>query len=319
MTFGIQQLDRNSIETARQVLGRGGLVAIPTETVYGLAADANNAQAVAKIFDAKRRPSFNPLISHFAEAQQAFAQVIATPLAQKLAQMFWPGPLTLVLPLASHHQVCGLANNGLGTHAVRVPQVQPDLRDLLAQFPAGLAAPSANPSGRLSPTTAQQVQRGLGGKVDLILDAGPCQVGLESSIVDLSTPQPRLLRLGGIPRVALEDVLGPLRDDLTPERVKAPGQLKSHYAPSKPIRINVSQPSGDPGTWFLDFGEAVASGQQSLNLSPNSDLVEAAANLFAYLAQLDNDPAVKAIEVAPIPDQGLGQAINDRLQRASSD
>ena len=293
------------IANAIRILSDGGLVALPTETVYGLAADATNDQAVAKIFAAKGRPHFNPLIAHFASLEAALSVVDLPNYAIELAQQFWPGPLTLVAPLKPKTAISALARDGGDTLAVRVPRLAASLHPLLHAFPHGLVAPSANPSGKLSPTTAAHVQRGLGDRVDLVIDGGACSVGVESSIVDVSTPRPRLLRHGGIAQEDLESHLGPMSQDLTPERVKAPGQLISHYAPNARVRLNKSWKSEqDSNALTLGFGSQAG----TLTLSTSGDLVEAASNLFAMLANLDAQANGREIWVAPIPTDGLGMA-----------
>ena len=304
-----------SIADAVQVLVDGGLVGLPTETVYGLAADATNNTAVAKIFAAKGRPHFNPLIAHFASLDAA-TQVVELPnYALKIAQELWPGPLTLVAPLKPSTAISALARDGGDNLAVRVPRLSKELQRLLSAFPQGLVAPSANPSGKLSPTTATHVHQGLGDRVDLVLDAGPCMVGVESTILDVSTPHPRLLRHGGIAQEDLERRLGPLSQDLTPERIKAPGQLVSHYAPNAQVRLHKSwSMDHPPHALTLGFGQQTG----TLTLSASGDLIEAASNLFAMLADLDARANGRDIWVASIPAVGLGRAINDRLQRAAA-
>jgi len=296
------------IARAAQVLRDGGLVAFPTETVYGLGADARNGKAVARIYAAKGRPSFNPLIVHVASMEQARRLAVWSDRASLLANRFWPGPLSLVLPLAPDHGLSSLVTAGLDSVAIRVP-AHPAAAALLAAFDGPVAAPSANPSGRISPTTAQHVRHGLGGKVDAILDDGPCPVGLESTIVGLH-PDPQLLREGGIPREDIEAVLRvPLANPVT-DAISAPGQMTSHYAPRARVRLNAT--SRREGEVLLGFGDMNC----DLNLSRASDLVEAAAHLFDYLHQLDAKGL--PIAVAPIPHTGLGAAINDRLERAAS-
>ena len=302
-----------AIARAVAILRTGGLVAFPTETVYGLGADATSDAAVARIFAAKARPRFNPLIAHVANADHAFGLVTGNAPARRLAARFWPGPLTLLLPKRPGCPVSLLATAGLETLAVRVPAA-PVAQALLRAFGSPVAAPSANPAGRLSPTTAAHVAAGLAGRVDLILDGGPCSVGVESTIVDLTDPaRPALLRPGGVPRQAIEEVVGPLAEPEASQSPTAPGQLQSHYAPARPVRLNATQ--REPGAALLGFGPA--GGDADANLSPAGDLVEAAANLFAMLRALDRPPFT-AIAVAPIPDEDLGEAINDRLRRAAA-
>ncbi|SEH38326.1 L-threonylcarbamoyladenylate synthase [Magnetospirillum fulvum] len=300
---------------AADLLAQGGLVAFPTETVYGLGGDATRESAVAAIFAAKGRPSFNPLISHVASAEAAAALVEFGPLAQALAARFWPGPLTLVLRRRSDSPISLLATAGLDSIAVRVPD-HPVALALIRAFGRPLAAPSANRSGAVSPTTAAHVAQSLGDKVGMILDGGPCRVGVESTVLDLTGAVPVLLRPGGIGLDALEAVLGlrplcPRPDHASSSTPRAPGMLSSHYAPALPVRLEAAEAA--PGEALLGFGPGAA----TLNLSPGGDPTEAAANLFAMLRALDR-PDFTGIAVRPIPDAGLGLAINDRLRRAAA-
>ncbi|MFZ3582208.1 L-threonylcarbamoyladenylate synthase [Loktanella sp. DJP18] len=301
--------DANGLAQAAAVLQRGGLIAFPTETVYGLGADARQPVAVAGIYAAKGRPSFNPLIVHVADLAAAEALVTFTPLARQLAQAFWPGALTLVLPLRPDAGISSLVTAGLTTLAVRVPD-HPVARGLLREFGGPVAAPSANPSGRISPTTAAHVLAGLAGRIDGVIDGGACGVGLESTILDM-TGDPVLLRAGGVPEEALENALGGLLRRPTGDAITAPGMMESHYAPRGTVRLNATEPR--PGEVLLGFG-AVAG---HLTLSRNGDLREAAANLFDCLHRLDAMSA-SAVAVAPVPGHGLGAAINDRLRRAAA-
>lgn len=292
------------------VLREGGLVAFPTETVYGLGANALNDTAVARIYDAKGRPSFNPLIVHVPDAETAAAYVVFDDHARRLADAFWPGALTLVLPLRADAPVSKLVTAGLSTLAVRVPD-HPVGQAVLQAAGVPIAAPSANPSGRVSPTTAAHVLAGLDGRIDAVLDGGACKVGVESTIVACGEA-PKLLRAGGIPVEALSTCLGQeLAIAVDPATPIAPGQLVSHYAPVGTVRLNVEKP--EPGETFLGFGQMTA----DLNLSEAGDLVEAASRLFDCLHQLDHMGA-KRIAVAPLPEIGLGRAINDRLRRAAA-
>ncbi|MEM6935411.1 MAG: L-threonylcarbamoyladenylate synthase [Pseudomonadota bacterium] len=301
----------DGINPALAALAAGRLVAIPTETVYGLAADAASAEAVAHIYAAKGRPSFNPLISHVADLAMAATEGCLDERAFALADAFWPGPLTLVVPANEGGKSCELARAGLGTIGLRVPG-HPLTRQLLDAFGGPLAAPSANPSGRLSPTTAADVERAFGDEVALVIDGGPCDAGIESAIVSvLPDDSPRLLRPGAISRSALENVVGPLADRLSSD-INAPGQLISHYAPAATLRLNATTCRRDEV--LLGFGPAAPPG---LNLSPTGDTVEAAANLYRMLRELDGKGA-EAIAVMAIPDEGLGEAINDRLRRAAA-
>ncbi len=305
--------DAGGIATAAALLSAGACVAFPTETVYGLGADARDDRAVAGIFAAKDRPAFNPLIVHVADAAAAAALARMPDAARRLAAAFWPGPLTLVLPRRAEAGLSHLVTAGLDSVGVRVPAA-PVARALLAAFDGPVAAPSANPSGRISPTAAGHVMAGLGGRIAAVLDGGPCGVGVESTILDLTGP-PTLLRAGGVPVEAIEAALGaPLaRPEATaPDAPKAPGMLASHYAPRAPLRLNAAAPA--PGERFLAFGPAA---RADATLSPTGDLTEAAANLFACLHALDA-AGEAPIAVAAIPETGLGRAINDRLRRAAA-
>ena len=302
--------DLTGLTRAAEILTQGGLVSFPTETVYGLGADARNDSAVAGIFAAKGRPSFNPLIVHLPSLNAAQQICEFNEDALRLAAAFWPGALTLVLPLRAGAGISKLVTAGLDTIAVRVPD-HPVAAGLLAAFGGPVAAPSANPSGRISPTTAAHVRDGLGDRIDALVDGGPCQVGVESTIVScIGTPA--LLRAGGIPSEAIAACLGqPLTTSENPDAPTSPGQLLSHYAPQGHVRLNATE--RQPDEVMLGFGPVDA----DLNLSPAGDLVEAAAHLFDCLHQLDAMGA-KQIAVTPIPDHGLGRAINDRLRRAAA-
>ena len=302
-----------SIGRAAALLCAGGLVAFPTETVYGLGGDATDDQAVAAIFAAKNRPDFNPLIAHVPDLAAAEALVEIDDRARRLAGLFWPGPLTLVLPRREDSTVSLLASAGLDSIAVRVP-AHPVALALLRAAARPIAAPSANPSGGVSPTTALHVAEGLSGRLAMILDGGPCAVGVESTVLDLTTAMPTLLRPGGVPLERLEEILGPvaLAQPEAAHSPKSPGMLASHYAPGLPVRLDASTAAA--GEALLGFGPVSGA---SLNLSPNGDLAEAAANLFAMLRQLDRKDFT-GIAVSPIPEQGLGRAINDRLRRAAA-
>ncbi len=296
------------LQQAAGLLRAGQLVAFPTETVYGLGADACNGTAVAQVYQAKGRPSFNPLIVHVADIETAQRYVEWTDTAEVLARAFWPGPLTLVLPLRAGHGLSSLVTGGLSTLALRVP-AHPSAQALLVAFDGPVAAPSANPSGRISPTTAQHVLAGLGGHIAAVLDDGPCTVGLESTIIGLDGV-PALLRAGGLPVEAVEAALGAPLEHPNDAIITAPGQLSSHYAPRARVRLNATHTEN--GEVLLGFGPMAC----ELNLSASGDLVEAAANLFDHLHRLDALAA--PIAVAPIPETGLGRAINDRLRRAAA-
>jgi L-threonylcarbamoyladenylate synthase len=301
--------DDAAITAAMELLRSGQIVAIPTETVYGLAADASNADAVAKIYAAKGRPDFNPLIVHVAD--QSAAQNLAefSPMAHQLAQAFWPGPLTLVLPLRTDADIAGAVTAGLPTIAVRCP-AHPVMHALLKKTGLNIAAPSANKSGGISPTRAEHVLAGLGGAVPMILDGGPCSAGLESTIVAVRDNGWQILRPGPVTAAEIERVLGTTPLATSGDNIEAPGQLASHYAPSKAVRLNAIQP--EPGEWHIGFGAM----EGNDNLSASGDLAQAAANLFDALHRADAS-ATLSISVAPIPREGIGVAINDRLQRAS--
>jgi L-threonylcarbamoyladenylate synthase len=306
------------IARAAALLRAGGLVAFGTETVYGLGADATNATAVARIFEVKGRPQFNPLIAHYPDPTTAFADVVPDPRAARLAAAFWPGPLTLVLPRRPESRIALLVSAGLDTIAVRVPGAE-IARMLLREAGAPVAAPSANASGRLSPTIADHVLAALSGRIAAVLDTGPCQVGLESTILDLTAEQPVLLRPGGIPVDTLAAVMGPIRMPPSGGKVRAPGMLASHYAPTAPVRLDADQVSGDEA--LLAFGAPLPGAAVVYNLSPARNLTEAGARLFAGLRALDAEVAahgLRGIAVMPIPMKGLGLAINDRLRRAAA-
>src|SRR4051812_8568439 len=302
------------------MLRRGGLVAFPTETVYGLGADATAAEAVARIYAAKARPRFNPLIAHVADLEAASAQGLFDLTATVLARAFWPGPLTLVVPVSPGCTISDLARAGLDSVALRVP-AHPLARDLLRRLGRPVAAPSANRSGRVSPTTAEHVLADLDGAIDAVLDGGPTQVGLESTIVACLDPLPRLLRPGGVPSELIEATLGLelARADPESESPRAPGMLAAHYAPRARVRLNAQ--TIEPGEAALLFGPIPPAGledaMEALNLSQSGDLTEAATRLFAHLHALDASGAA-TIAAAPIPGSGLGEAINDRLRRAAA-
>ena len=303
--------DQMGMARAAILLAGGEVVAIPTETVYGLAGDARNGEAVARIYQAKGRPSFNPLIVHVPDLETARTIAHMTPQAERLAQAFWPGALTLVLPLREGSGIASLVTAGLSTVALRVP-AHPVAQALL-RLTGPLAAPSANASGRISPTSAAHVldpDGGLDGRIAAVLDAGPCPVGLESTIVGWSGDRATLLRPGGIPAEAIADVMGHLDNHhANPAAPNAPGQLTSHYAPQAALRLNVTRPAS--GETHVAFG---APGP--FTLSETGDLAQAAARLFDTLRRADR--AGRPIAVAPIPDLGLGAAINDRLRRAAA-
>lgn len=312
--------DADGIAEAARVLAEGGLVAFPTETVYGLGADATNPEAVAKLYDAKERPSFNPLIAHVASVKAAEQIGQFSETALRLAEKFWPGPLTLVVRARPGCTVCDLARAGLNTVAVRVPG-HPIAHALLEATERPIVAPSANRSGHVSPTTADHVMSDLRDRIDAVIEGGQTPLGLESTIVDCTGEKPLLLRPGTIAREALEAVLGGTLPDapVHAEKPTSPGQLASHYATRAKLRLDASDVQ--PGEGLLAFGTPLPRGAEraafTLDLSPTGNLVEAAANLFAHLRALDATE-VHTIAVAPIPAHGLGEAIRDRLMRAAA-
>jgi L-threonylcarbamoyladenylate synthase len=306
----IRPTDAASIAEAGAMLRASALVAFPTETVYGLGADAGNDKAVAAIFAAKSRPQFNPLIVHVRDLAEAEKLADFSVDARKLAQIFWPGGLTLVLPRKKDARLSLLVSAGLDTVALRVP-ANSIAQQLLAAAGCPIAAPSANRSGEVSPTRAEHVAEGL---ADLVLDGGPAKFGIESTIIGFEYGKPVLLRPGAIAREKIEEVVGKLakRSDDT---INAPGQLKSHYAPKTPMRLNAKDVRSNEA--LLAFGKPLSGARVTRNLSANGDVVEAAANLFAMMRELDAACAA-CIAVMPVPETGLGEAINDRLQRAAS-
>jgi len=315
--------DAGAVERAARTLAAGGLVAFPTETVYGLGADAANGEAVARLYDAKGRPSFNPLIAHVADVAAARVLARFDDVAERLVGAHWPGPLTLVLPKAPHCPVAELATAGLDTIAVRVPS-HPVARDILSRFGGPVVAPSANRSGHVSPTTAQHVLADLRGRIELIVDGGPTSMGLESTII-ACLGRPMLLRPGALPSAEIERIVGPIETSVADPASDievmpiTPGQLASHYAPRARLRLDAG--SVRRGEALLAFGPTPVEGAEhaarALNLSQHSDLIEAAANLFSHLRALDASGAAM-IAVMPVPHEGLGEAINDRLQRAAA-
>ncbi len=307
--------DAPGLARAASLLAQGGLVAFPTETVYGLGADARNDRAVAGIFAAKGRPRFNPLIVHLPDAAAARKIAVFGDDANRLADAFWPGPLTLVLPLRPEAGISPLVTADQETIAIRVPE-HPIARALLGTFGGPVAAPSANLSGKISPTSAEHVLDGLNGRIAAVLDGGTCPVGLESTIVGCGVGGPVLLRPGGLPVEAIETCLGhPVAARTGDAGITAPGQLSSHYAPVAALRLGVSAP--ERNELWLGFGPDCPGA--TLNLSRGGDLTEAAANLFRHLRALDAMAAPdQAVAVAPVPERGLGRAINDRLRRAAA-
>jgi len=304
-----------TVSRAAELLRAGGLVAFPTETVYGLGADATSDVAVARIFEVKNRPAFNPLIVHVTDTAAAGRIVDLNQTALLLAYAFWPGPLSLVLPRTEACPVSLLASAGLDTIAIRVP-AQPTARAILAAAGVPVAAPSANASGKISPTSAEHVAESLGDAVSLIVNDGPCPIGIESTVVDCSAEMPVVLRPGGITLEQIEAVIGPITVAAHhPDAPASPGMLESHYAPTAIMRLNATSVAVDEA--LLSFGEHKLNGfRDEQNLSRAGDLREAAANLFAMMRALDRTGG--AIAVLPIPDEGLGRAINDRLRRAAA-
>ena len=306
----ILQADTGGYARACSILCDGGLVSLPTETVYGLGGDARNDHAVARIFEAKGRPQFNPLIVHVPSVEVAKIYVEWSHEAEILASAFWPGAMTLVLPVRADAGISPLVSAGLSTLAIRVP-AHPVAQKLLEQFDGPIAAPSANPSGRISPTMAAHVLAGLNGRIEAVLDGGACEVGLESTIIGL-VDGATLLRPGGVPAEVIEAALQTkLHVHADGEPLTAPGQMTSHYAPGATVRLNAEKRMADE--LMLGFGDV----ECDLNLSVAGDLTEAAANLFHHLHALDAKGAV-GIAVSPIPETGLGLAINDRLHRAAA-
>ena len=303
----------DDLSRAASIILAGGLVAVPTETVYGLAADATNGAAVASIYTAKGRPSFNPLICHVADLAMAESLAEFSPLARRLAERFWPGPLTLVLPRKTTCPVSELATAGLQSIALRQPKHEATLR-LIQMIGRPIAAPSANPSEQLSPTTAAHVAAGLGAHIDLIIDGGACPAGLESTIIAPGEEGAVMLRPGALARADIELLTGPLGSPETASGILAPGMMKRHYAPRARLRLGAT--SVVEGEAFLAFGPPPSGVSPSLNLSIRGDLAEAASNLFAMLRALD--VSHDSIAVAPIPETGLGEAINDRLRRGAA-
>lgn len=316
MTVKIVPADKNSIAEASGLLRNGKLVAFPTETVYGLGGNATDDKAVAAIYAAKGRPEFNPLIVHVATVAQLDELIEWNETARLLASQFWPGPLTLVLPRKKSCPVSLLASAGMDTLAVRIPS-HTVAQQLLKEVGLPIAAPSANASGKLSPTAPVHVAESLGDKVDLVLAGGKSQIGLESTVVDV-TGTPTILRPGGITKEQLEKLIGKITYAHAPNYASpkpSPGMLKSHYAPNLPLRLNATEVAAEEA--LLAFGPTLLKGgAMRLNLSEQGDLNEAAANLFSMLRQLDQ-PKFKGIAVVKIPEDGLGAAINDRLQRAA--
>lgn len=307
-------LPDKGIAQAVSILRAGGLVSFPTETVYGLGADARDDTAVARIFEAKGRPRFNPLIVHVASFEDAKSYADISGKALDFAQAFWPGSLTLVLPKRDDAGLSDLVTAGLPSVAIRVPE-HPLACRLLSEFGGPVAAPSANRSGRVSPTTAAHVLDGLDGRIEVVVDGGSCDVGLESTILGFENDSPVLLRPGGVPREILQQATGTaIKMREGSDGITAPGQLSSHYAPSTAVRLNVLSPDKDE--LWLGFGPNC--GAAELTLSSSGDLVEAAANLFSALRDLDDLANGRRIAVAPVPETGLGLAINDRLQRAAA-
>ncbi|WP_064800875.1 MULTISPECIES: L-threonylcarbamoyladenylate synthase [unclassified Rhizobium] len=308
-----------ALEAACAALSDGFAIAMPTETVYGLAADATNPAAITRIYETKGRPRFNPLICHMADLEMAGHHAEFDPVSRALAEAFWPGPLTLVLPLKPASPIHALATAGLDSVGVRVPKGFAGT--LIGAFGRPLAAPSANTSGAISATSAAHVEADLGAKIPLILDAGPSTVGVESTIVKVQGDRVRLLRPGGLAAREIERIAGRplLRAKKASAAIEAPGMLASHYAPSASVRLNAT--AVEPGEALIAFGGASVEGARAarivLDLSPAGDLAEAAANLFDYMKRADAS-GVSSIAFSPIPDEGLGEAINDRLQRAAA-
>ncbi len=315
MSNNIYEDNEKNLRQAAETIKNGGLVAFPTDTVYGLGANVYDGKAVASIFEAKGRPTFDPLISHIAEIDFLKEYATTDERVMDLAKHFWPGPLTFVLKRKDNLSSLDLVCSGLPNIAVRMPNHQLALR-LIKAAGVPIAAPSANRFKCISPTTAQHVQESLGDKVDMILDGGPCKIGVETTIIDLTTPQIVMLRAGGLSKEELEDYTGEevYISHGDPHKPAAPGQLLKHYAPRMPMRINVSEDDVKEDEFFIGFGKVK---KANLNLSPSGDLNEAAANLFAYMRIAETHGEYKGIAMSPIPQTGLGLAINDRIRRAS--
>ncbi len=314
MTTNIYTVTPQTIQKAAEIIRNGGLVSFPTETVYGLGANAYDAKAVANIFAAKGRPTFNPLISHIAEFEALDELAETDERAKALAKKFWPGPLTFVLKRKDFNPALDLACAGLKTMTVRMPN-HPTALALIKESGVPIVAPSANRSQSISPTTARHVFESLGSKVDMILDGGACKVGVESTIIDLTTPQVVMLRAGGLAKEEIESFLGEkvLLSHGNPNLPSSPGQMLKHYAPKIPMRINITPEEKRPDEFYIGFGTA----DGNLNLSKSGNLIEAAANLFSYMHLAEEQSDYPAIAMAPIPEEGLGLAINDRIRRAS--
>ena len=315
----ILQADEAGVAQAAALLRDGALVSFGTETVYGLGGDATNAEAVAAIFHAKGRPRFNPLICHYASAERAFRDVVGGDVARRVAASFWPGPLTLVLPRRPDSPVALLTGAGLDTLAVRVPDHRV-ARALLQAVDRPVAAPSANRSGQVSPTSAQHVLDGLAGRIEAVLESGTCRVGVESTVLDLSGAEPMLLRPGGVVVEALEACIGPVRRvEAHGDVLRGPGMMASHYAPDLPVRLDARSVGADE--MLLAFGARLPGARGVFQLSEAGDPIEAAARLFEGLRWLDAEGArlgARGIAVMPVPADGLGMAINDRLGRAAA-
>ncbi len=313
----IHKPEAGTYSHAANLLREGELVSFPTETVYGLGADATNNDAVAKIYATKNRPSFNPLIVHVADKDKAIQYVKMNDLALKLAEHFWPGPFTVVLPLKENSGLSELITAGLSTIAIRVPENKV-AHELIATFDGPIAAPSANKSGKISPTTATHVDGEFGDELNMIIDGGPCEKGIESTIVQIIENEIKILRPGNITIADIESIIGKsILDNMqTSDTPNSPGQLESHYAPETKMRLNVLEPN--EGEALLTFGDTAKNIDIfTLNLSPSGNLVEAASNLFSMMRKLDQ-MNFKSIAVSPIPETGLGIAINDRLRRAAA-
>ena len=315
MIKNIYQPSEKNMAQAAQYIRAGKLVSFPTDTVYGLGANVYNSQAVANIFKAKERPLFDPLISHIAEIDFLPEYAETDSRALDLAKHFWPGPLTFVLKRKDDNPSIDLACAGLGSIAVRMPN-HPVALELIKKSGVPIVAPSANRFKSISPTTAQHVQDSLGDRVDMILDGGSCRIGVETTIIDLTTPHIVMLRAGGMSKEELEIYTGEkvYFGQENPNMPKAPGQLLKHYAPRKPMRINVKAEDVEEKEFYIGFGE---NDRGNLNLSPQGDVNEAAANLFAYMREAEKASGYEKIAMAPIPETGLGLAINDRIKRAS--
>lgn len=310
----LQPIPKN-IDQAIELLLSQEIIAIPTETVYGLAGDGSSEDAIIKIYSTKERPSFNPLISHYSSLEKAKQDVILSDLAIKLFEKFSPGPLTIVLPKSKNSRICRFATSGLETAAIRIPS-HPVTQTILKAVQIPIVAPSANPSNRISPVSAEQVEKLFDGKLNFILDGGNCEIGLESTILDLSTETPTILRYGSITKEMIENTIGKVNEPNQTLQIKAPGMLSKHYAPKCRLRIGLENPQKNEAALYFGKISPPEGFSITLNLSSKEDLNEAAKNLFNYMHYLE-EKNVSGIACMLVPDKEIGKAINDKLKRAS--